>query len=704
MSAPRVIARVGVGTQFRYDGHLWRVVALDGSAVRVRNLAGELALIGHGELLEHADFDPDNDDDETQIAPGWSPLLSIVEPAPGLLDAAAPSHAKKKAEEKSEAVHLLLTGYPDGIVDPSTPPHPVYGPQNGQPLASRIAELARDREVGASTVERWLKVAREHGTEALIDKRTIGGRGPLGQCPPEVVEAMVAIAAAQSTQTKVTDTQLLRRVKEYVAARHGEDVRIPADSSLRRYWSELKRAYGLRLPTKTQQGNSLRPAKMGSPLVLSRPFELVEIDSTPLDVFAISEVDGKPITVVLTLAIDVFSRSLVAWQFSPKSDKAADAALLLHDMITPKAWLPDWSEHARWRYGVPETIVLPGATAPLSGVPVGVPTTLSLDNGKVYASHAMKSACVRLGISLQYSRVARPTDKPHIERVFSTIRTRFVENLPGYKGPSVDHRGTKEHVEDRACLFISEIEELFAQWVATDYQNRPHKGLVNPVVPSQVMTPNEAFDAGVAATGFVPLVADADLAISLLPATSRSIGTTGIEVGGLMYDSPALDGYRKRKSPFTELKGKWAIRSDARDLSHIWFWACHFQDATVGQWVRIPARITRHVGAFSDIHLQYAKSLFTDEDRQTGRAARTESIEATMVEMFARVRAQGPANPREATVFRLGQERAELSLEAFPHPLTDAIDTSEAAETPDVAGGDGWDFDVSDLEPFPMAE
>jgi len=700
MSGRLTMVRISVGTQFHYDGHLWRVVALDGAAVRVRNLAGELALIGHGELLEHADFEAI--DDEAEIEQRWSPFLSVVEPAAGLLDATAPSHAKAKAAQKAEAVHLLLTGYPDGIVDPCTPPHPVYGPQNGTPLDERVEALAQELDVASRTIERWLKTAREYGTEALIDKRTIGTKGPLGNCPAEVIEAMVAVASSQVTQSKVTDRQLLQRVKDHVVAHHGDRVRMPADSTLRKYLAEFKRTYGLHLPTKTQQGNALRPDTIGSPLVLSRPFELVEIDSTPLDVFAISEVDGKPITVVLTLAIDVFSRSLVAWQFSPKSDKAIDAALLLHDMLTPKAWLPEWSEHARWRYGVPETLVLPGGDAPLAGVPVGVPSTVSLDNGKIYASDAMKSACVRLGVSLQYSRVARPTDKPHIERVFSTIRTRFVENLPGYKGPRLDHRGTKEHVEDRACLFISEIEELFAQWVATDYQNRPHSGLVNPVIPSLVMSPNEAFDAGVAATGFVPLVVDADVAISLLPATARVVGTTGIEVGGLMYDAPILDAYRRRKSPFTDLKGKWAIRMDPRDLSHIWFWACDFQDSTAGSWVRIPARITRHVGAFADIHLQYAKSLFTDEDRLTGRAERVEAVEQTMIEMFARVRSQGAANDREATVFRLGDERTSLAIEAFPHDASSVDGSAPVPEEP--AEDETWDFDVNDLEPFPMAE
>lgn len=565
----------------------------------------------------------------------------------------------------------------------------------------RIRALAVDRGVGFSTVERWIRTAREHGTEALIDKRTIGVQSPLGHCPQEVVDAMITVASAQAGATRVTDQQLLRQVRRLVQERHGDAVVMPKPSTLRRYFGEFKKTYGLHLATKTRQGNSLRPDRIGPPLVLSRPFELVEIDSTPFDVLAISEVDGQPMRVVLTLAIDVFSRSLVAWQFSPLSDKGIDAALLLHDMLTPKAWLPEWSEHARWRYGIPETLVLPGNIQPLAGVPVGVPTTVSLDNGRTYASNAMQSACVRLGISLQYSRVKRPTDKPHIERVFATIRTRFAENLPGYVGPRVDYRGTSASVEGRASLFIGEIEGLFAQWVATEYQNRPHKGLVSPVVPKLVMTPNEMFDAGIAAAGYMPLVANPDLAISLLPSVARRVNVAGIEISGLMYDSPVLDPYRRRTSPFESLNGKWPVRSDPRDLSHVWFWAGDFRDPLVGEWKRIPARITRAVGAFADVHLEYAKSLFTDADRQTGRTARVEAVEETMLAMFTRVRNVGPAHAREATVFRLGDERTRLALNTFPHPTQSVSGGTNAGSEADSGL---WDVDLDDLEPFPMAD
>jgi transposase InsO family protein len=702
--------KITIGSRFYYEGKQWRVVALDGSAAKVRDSCGGLSLVGFSELIQHADFNTAELEDEANEEYGSGEeenestnLKSVVLPS-GLLDATASTPAKEKAATKANAVNLLLTGFSDGVTNSDAAPDPNFGPQNGQPLKQRVQALALARNISVSTIWRWIRSARENGNESLIDKRTLTGKGPLGNCPQEVLEAMIQVASSQTNKSKVADKNLIIQVTNIVKAQYGDSVPIPAASTFRKYFREMKQKYGLHLATKTRQGNALRPEKIGPPIVTSYPFELVEIDSTPLDVFAISGRDGKPVRVVLTLAIDVFSRSLVAWQFSPFSDKAIDAALLLHDMITPKAWQPAWGPEARWRYGIPENLVIPRSSEPLAGIPIGKPSTLSLDNGKIYTSNAMRSACLRLGISLHYSRVRRPTDKPHIERVFGTIRTGFVENLPGYKGPRVDYRGTIQEVENRASLLIGEIEELFAQWVATSYQNTPHKGLINIAMPKLLISPNEAFDAGVAIAGYIPIVTDVSLAISLLPATARKIGTTGIELNGLMYDSPVLDAFRKRTSPFADIKGSWPIRFDPRDLSTLWFWEGDFQDQKTGQWVRIPARIARTVGSFADVHLAYAKSLFSQEDHQKTREEQSEAIEATMIAMFARVNAEGPASPQEARSFRLGTERTNLAIKAFPHETeTSKTDGYDGLHVVEDIHNSTWDFDFDDIEPFRMA-
>ena len=50
------------------------------------------------------------------------------------------------------------------------------------------------------------------------------------------------------------------------------------------------------------------------------------------------------------------------------------------------------------------------------------------------------AACQRLQISVVKSAPRTPTDKPHIERLFSAVNTLFVQYLAGYTGRSVRPR------------------------------------------------------------------------------------------------------------------------------------------------------------------------------------------------------------------------------------------------------------------------
>lgn len=695
---PNAIRTIAIGMHFWYDSVRWVVVGIDGAAVRLRH-GDKLILLSVTELMEHAD--PDDTDEDALANEDPAPEISR-QAHPALLSTLVGVKPSKSDLRRMEAVNLLLTGYPDGIKDDNTPPDSDYGPQNGKDQKDRIRLYAERHGIGCRTIERWLAAAQHEGLDALTDKRRAKAADPLGGCPQVLRDAMIAVVLDQSDKSRVTDAQLIHKAKRIVTASEGPDFKFPGRASLYRWIKVLKTQSDLHLSKKTQQGHALRPKVMGPPLVTSRPFEVVEIDTQDVDLLAIDSVTGLTINLSLTLAIDLFTRSLVAWRFTARQPKATDAALLLHDMLSPKTWDPEWGPLARWRYGVPETLVLPGGPSePIAGVPVGTPSAVTLDNGKVYVSDAMKSAALRLGVSLYYARAHTPTDKPHIEAVFNTIKDQFVEWLPGFTAASVSDRGSKQNVDDKATLFISEIEQMFAKWVAVKYQNTPHTGLRVPWMPGKTFTPNEMYDLGIAMTGYIRTPTSPDIAISLLPRAARVVSDIGIEVGSLLYNSPRLDPYRKRKSPFPELKGKWPIRIDPRDISRIWFWAGDPQEPSAGTWIPVPARIRRHVGAFSDIHLAYAKSLFTDQERQSTRADQILAVERTMLEMFDRIQLHGPASKREALVMATGAERIRQAAVTFPHDPDDhgleaeewQVDTHEPLE--DIVIDD-----LDDIEPF----
>lgn len=153
----------------------------------------------------------------------------------------------------------------------------------------------------------------------------------------------------------------------------------------------------------------------------------------------------------LTVALDLFSRSIVGWRFTPYSTTAVDAALILRDIITPKTMRPGWPESARWGYcGVPETIILDAFDVEdTAAIPTVHPETVVADHGKVYKPETFLRASKMLGINVQSTRPYTPTDKAQVERLFRTIET-LLEELPGYKGPDVWSRGSTAGVEDEA--------------------------------------------------------------------------------------------------------------------------------------------------------------------------------------------------------------------------------------------------------------
>jgi putative transposase len=106
-------------------------------------------------------------------------------------------------------------------------------------------------------------------------------------------------------------------------------------------------------------------------------------------------------------------------------------------------------------------------------------------------------------------------DKPHIETTLGSVASMFVQHLPGHKGRSTEHRGTDPAAE--AVWTIHQLQELLQEWIV-HWQNRPHDGLRDPLMPGKALSPNEKYAALVAAAGHVPVALSPDEYIELLPA------------------------------------------------------------------------------------------------------------------------------------------------------------------------------------------
>lgn len=633
VSVSKRVARLEPGAKIQYDGDVWTVTGLVGPVIHLRG-PSSVGVWLSSEVVGAADFKV------LVQADGQRPGLATRQELGGLaiLDGLSPAQ-QRRTMDRVDAVLLVRDGrLPGRGPDPEVAD---LAPEQ------RVPVIAARYGVDERTIRDWRASFRDSGVGGLVDQRSQAKGRPVGVIDPRYRLAIETVLSRQVPKSPVSVQYLVEQVEaELDGLPEDKDNPLVRRSSrtVRRYLEELRRGRGAHLSAKSQRSIANRPPGAWGRVFASRLGELVLIDSTPLDCFAMDPVTGLWQAVHLTIALDLCTRSLLAWRFTPGAPNAADATMLLRDVVTPKRVGENWPVEGRWRYaGVPVTIVaglsesdpvipVDGQRddpddAMFLGVPCVVPDAVIIDHGKIFISRAFSEACLTLGVNLQLGRPYTPTDKAHVERVFHTIRTGFVEKLRGYKGPDVFSRGTSEFVEEDAFFFIDEITERFAAWVAIEYHNAPHDGLVLPSAPTVSLTPNQAMDIAIATHGYLPVPISRDLTIELLPTQWRTVRNDGIECNGLMYDQPdpsVLAEYRNRHSPYEGKRGQWRIKVDPRDLSRIWFFDFTNPDDPVpgdGHWVAIPVKGWPDGVPFTDRTLAHAKRLvlergYTHRDRE----------------------------------------------------------------------------------------
>lgn len=590
---------LGIGGRIEIEGRWITVTAVEGAEVRGLTDGGERVRFALTPLAVEEDPGPEGGE---ELRFGSTPL-----------EAGALSDAQLR-EAATTLAHLneAYFGYRSG--DPGRPspgePRAAYDP--GRTTRTRRLE-AKAAELGCSveTLRRRRRSLKQSGVAGLLDGRGGVWTGP--DIDPRLREAILAEAAELAEASDVRKMQFRNRVASRLARESGEPLELPSTrKTFNRMVEEVLGQSGLfRRPAKSRRSAAGGPSEDFGSLLADRPGEYVAIDTTSLDVFAIDPFAFQWVRLDLTVALDVATRSVLAFRATPYGTQGTDLALLLSDLLSPTPLDGRWPADMAYPYcGVPENLVLrafdlPEGT-PLAPRPTVRPGTVVIDRGRNYQSVAFMAACEHLGINVQSARPYRGSDKGWIERFFRTMRERLLESLPGYTGPNVLARG--KDVEADAVYFTHELEEIIGRWIAVDYQRRPHRGLRLPEAPRLTLSPNEAYEEALARCGFLHVPAEADLHLHLLPIVTRVIGPGGVEVDGLSYDSPALDPYRRRRSPFADLEGKWPIRVDRRDLGHVWF-----QDPGDGRFHELGWRHGRDVERpFGASSLAFVKRLLVE--------------------------------------------------------------------------------------------
>jgi hypothetical protein len=201
---------------------------------------------------------------------------------------------------------------------------------------------------------------------------------------------------------------------------------------------------------------------------------------------------------------------------------------------------------------------------------------------------------------------------------------------------------------------------------------------------------------GVARAGLLRIPATPELAYDFLRAEYRTIQHYGIEVGGLRYDGPALNGYRNTTSPYGGIHaGKWPVRVNPDDVRFIWF-----QDPAGNSWHRLEWEHAALLGTpFSGEAARHARRLAARSDRwpDAGQALRE------LLERWDNGTVEGRRERRMAA--RLAAERAAISWEepgaVAAEPRGPDFPGAEPAAArlrvvPGVAGGDDAEDEIFD--------
>lgn len=390
---------IATGTGLIFDGEAYTVIGMEADRLMLSGAGGKRLLVRTAAVL--ADPSARLAGAGERPAPAFGPVLD------GLA-----AGERAGLADRVRHVREALTGYASGSPSVAGPGEPRAAYDPSLPLLERYSAKAAELGVSSRTVQRWAAGFLESGPAGIADGRSLRAADPLGGVDERWLAMCRVVLAEHTEASRPTKELVLRRISARLAAEHGEGtVPEPGRERARVVLAELSRgSNAFAGSTKGKRSIAARPRGVYGRLRPARPGEFLLLDTSPLDVFAMEPVTLRWVRTELTIAFDLYSRSVTGLRLSPVSTKSVDAALVLFEALRPGS-----RQHTSGGLlpyaGLPEVVVTGDGTAGLDGVAA---ETIVVDHGKIYLSDHLLSVCARLGISVQPARPLTPTDKPRV--------------------------------------------------------------------------------------------------------------------------------------------------------------------------------------------------------------------------------------------------------------------------------------------------
>ena len=611
----------------------------------------------------------------------------------------------KSVREKADHIREATTGYKSGspALALEGEPRAEYAPT--RKLMERYDAKCKELGVSDSTFRRWVRAYQERGEAGLVTRRKM--QEP--KTDPRWIAIADSVMREHTEESMPTKTAVILQTSARLELLYGEGVVTePSRSTANRHLLALDAKRPLfRGTTKRNRDLADSPERQHGKLRPTRPGEYLILDTTRLDVFGFDRT-ARWMQVELTVAMDWYSRCIVALRLTPVSTKAVDAAAIMYQVFRPLRAPAAWPSYAVWPYhGIPREVLIDPDKIDRTGKTMGPalrPDTIVVDHGKIYLSEHLNSVCQRFGISIQPARLREGRDKAPLERFFGSIRTRLLQYLPGYKGPDINSRGLD--VEGQAFYYIHELEEIMREWVGQIYHRVPHDSLFDPELPARQakkapkMTPAQMFSHGIARAGYVEVPRHPDLALEFLRADARTIQRKGVKIYGLVYKGDVLGELGKMKSPHGgKFKNAWPIHSDPDDISTVYIQHPHDREWHSLRW----EYASKFPMPFSDDAYQYARQLAVRADGFVDE-------QLALRELLKRFNLSLELSPKERRIaLRMARQEQMLSKQVEPANDEETVralstvsaftDSGEVSYDFGHAGPEaGDDDDIADIE------
>lgn len=593
---------IRVGTRFMFDGEIHQITAFIPSVTSVEVLLqgptafarmSVVALLSDQRarlIPEGAGPNADDPDDPAAVA-----LLALAD--------------SDMTDIRTRAGHIreVLTGYQSGSEETALDGEPRAEYDLSRPLMDRYESKAAELSTDARTIRRWVKAYRHRGEAGLVSRRKV--QDP--SIDQRWVDAAADIMQEHTDESRPSKRAVMIQASERVQLQFGEGVvKEPSRPTAYRHLRGLDNRNPLfGGTTKRNRDIARRPRRRYGKLRPTRPGEYLILDTTRLDVFGLDPTTMRWMQVELTVAMDWYTRCVVALRLTPVSTKAIDAAALMYQVFRPLPAPSGWPGYAVWpSHGIPRDVFIEPERIDRSGKrlasPALTPDTIVVDHGKIYMSEHLNSVCQRMGISIQPARLREGSDKAPLERFFGTVREGLLQYLPGYKGPDINARGLD--IEGHAFFYINELESIIREWVATVYHHRRHESLFDPALPAARMSPAQMYNHGVARAGCIEVPRDPELAFEFLRVEPRTIQAKGVTRKKLLYKGDVLTELSQMTSPYEgKFKNKWPIHVDPDDISRV-----YIRHPDTREWhVLVWEHASEVPVPFSDDGLRFAREL-----------------------------------------------------------------------------------------------